>query len=289
MLCSAVVRFRALTPVDPHGAGGSALRGLLLRIVERASPALGATLHHDHVWPLPYTVSPMLTGDWPPHVVTRAAPNSEFVARFTALGQATYSALERGFSELVRTGEELHLGHGRARPLALLKDRFEHPLALRLEGSDLLRAPLARRIRLHFLTPLAFRRSGRDRPFAEPESVIATLLSKWKSYVDPRCADGDHLPSLVQCVDHHLEVRYLLTGRFSGPGVVGFADYALDRRASDAQVRLFNGLFRLTFFTGLGRGTTMGMGQAFPEPIVPIRSPSRALLIAARGYSARSS
>ena len=127
---------------------------------------------------------------------------------------------------------------------------------------------LPRKVGLRFYSPTAFgrSRSAFDLPLPLPRLVFQSLLDKWNRFSSiPLEPDEEEIERHVGIERHRLETRMLDFGEYKQVGFIGECWFIIDRQAGAKAgmklLRLINLLADFAFYTGVGRKTTMGMGQ----------------------------
>lgn len=136
------------------------------------------------------------------------------------------------------------------------------PLALDASASwaDLLQRCRARAWEVSYLSPTTFRRGTRTSPWPAPESLLTSLVSRWKA-LSPATAptvDRNTARSLwVSDVDGHSEIFRLRDTVSSG--FLGRIRYVCD--GSDAEAAAVTALLAFAEFAGIGSHTAFGLGN----------------------------
>jgi CRISPR-associated endoribonuclease Cas6 len=135
-----------------------------------------------------------------------------------------------------------------------------------LAGRHTLETHIPHRVSLRFASPTLFRSKDMNVPLPAPGLVFGGLLDKWNAFA-PFQLHPDTRRFAEDCLAvsrYRLQTRQVVFGENSGRGAVagfvGHCSYAI--RARD---RYWMGLIQLlaafAFYAGVGRRTTMGLGQ----------------------------
>jgi CRISPR-associated endoribonuclease Cas6 len=273
MLISWVITLQPTTPATVSPNLGRAVHAWFLDQVRRADPDLAETLHKGQAQ-RPFTVSNLLGIGWRGRGPATLSPDKDYALRVTSFSSELSALLrERLMPELparltladvplqVRgstTDGEAHRWAG--------TDTFEG-----LVQRHTLGAHIPRRVGLHFASPTLFRSAEMNVPLPLPGLVFGGLLDKWNAFA-PLQLHPDVRRFAEECLAisrYRLETRAVAFGedgqRGAVAGCVGDCTYAM--RVTD---RYWMGLTHLlaafAFYGGVGRRTTMGLGQARPLP-----------------------
>jgi len=235
---------------------GRAAHGWFMRTVARLDPALAARLH-GRPGPRPFALWPALDG-------------GRSFLRVTSIDPAlTAFLLDRWLPSLPRP---IVLERSAFACGAVAQRSLQHPWAGQTRYADLIQhttgqsAGRDRSLSLTFATPTLFRSNNLDVPLPLPTLVFDGLLQKWNRFA-PVPMDDD----MKAWIETHLAVgRYrlatrLLTfshdGRDVMPGFRGGCRLVFVR-ADPIHRAMVRALAEFAFYAGVGRRTTMGMGQA---------------------------
>jgi CRISPR-associated endoribonuclease Cas6 len=126
------------------------------------------------------------------------------------------------------------------------------------------RASKSRKVPLEFLSPTAFRSSGRRNfVFPQPELVFGSYLSKWNPSSPIKFDEclRERLVEQVIPARYKLETRILDFGSYQEVGFEGRCTFIIADSVPDETVQQINALADFAFYAGTGAKTTMGMGQ----------------------------
>lgn len=129
-------------------------------------------------------------------------------------------------------------------------------------------APLC--LKWTFISATTFHSHKRNRLFPEPSTILAGLLKRWNHFCPKTCRlphEGDNHFTLsveqsLMVSANQLRTRMLDFGEERREiGFTGHVEYRPDKPADTELLKLFHLLGRFSFFSGIGYGTTKGMGQ----------------------------
>jgi CRISPR-associated endoribonuclease Cas6 len=258
--------FEAAADVEP--TTGPFAHAVFLDWVRQVDPVLAAELH-DRDGPKPFTVSPLLDPASDRPLVGRIQPGSAARLRFTILDDQPLLTLARRFLR----EPELRLRVGDAR----LAVREATTAAGRWSGATTLdelhaQASLDRTLTLQFLTPTSFSfgrgvAGSRIHSFPGAELAFGFLARRWQTLLPHENSEqwqrlGMLIESQVDVAAYDLRTAALSLGRRPEVGCVGWCRYVARGVWPDEYLRALNALADFAFYAGIGRKTTMGMGQA---------------------------
>lgn len=245
---------------------GRAAHALLLHTVQRSNPALAEKLHAAS-GVRPFTVSTLM-GRFPNK---RPDPAQVYTLRFTA----TRADVARLLLEAVQPGGALAPGAGVELdflPFAILSvaaQPEQQPWALQttyqqLSAEHLLGSPAPRQVGLQFTSPTGFHQEGKQATLPLPGLVFGSLLERWNAH-SPMVFPPELRRYAEECLvpaRFELESR-AVPGKESAlrVGCVGSMLYTTinyDRY----WMSLVHTLVAFARFSGVGAGTSQGMGQA---------------------------
>ncbi|WP_246564116.1 CRISPR-associated endoribonuclease Cas6 [Leptothoe spongobia] len=128
-----------------------------------------------------------------------------------------------------------------------------------------------RKLSLQFYTPTAFRQGGHDSSMPTAHRVFQSLLRRWNRY-----SELEFPATIIDCLqDSQFNVRteiasdprqqFQQTGARVNPcnqftGCVGTVTYRILGKVDETTIKQLNTLADFSFYAGVGRKTTMGMG-----------------------------
>lgn len=268
MLTSLVILLQAeeRAVLPPHL--GRASHAIFLKWVSQQDPGLAERLHTPDER-RPFTCS-SLVGVRAERVngtpVAVVVPDRPLFLRYTGLTTEVSELLNRwaedppSFVEI----EGVRLTVQRA-----TLDPSVHPWAGQTTYTALLRRflsggePLPRHLELEFLSPTAFRSSGRNVPLPLPDLVYGSLVEKWNDF-SPVTVSPEVRRFAQECLAisrYELSTRSI-PGKGDGMqiGFVGRCRYTV-LRADLYWVGVLQALTDYAFYAGVGYQTTTGMGQ----------------------------
>lgn len=266
MLFSSLIRLHALTAgALPQTQGHFALAAFL-DIVQQVDPALSAELH-DGKANKPFTLSQLngLPARGKGSGETHLRAGHECWLRVTLAGEALFGTFTRRFLR------------GEARPTVRLG-------AMEFGVSEVLTAPGSHQwagyttteallagardedlIALEFASPFSFS-LGDNRAEIRPQSdlIFGGLQKKWAQWcglpLPAPAPDREWLRERALIADWEMRSRMMRFGGQMQLGSVGWAVFRLFNAEADTR-RALNALADFSFFAGIGRKTTQGMGQ----------------------------
>lgn len=112
-------------------------------------------------------------------------------------------------------------------------------------------------ITLEFFSPTSFKQEQNIQPFPLPELVFFSLQRRWNFFA-PESLKFEAIPWRVLVSAYQLETHALKMETYSEIGAKGWVKY---RFLNPEQARIATILAHFAFFAGVGRKTSMGMGQ----------------------------
>lgn len=170
------------------------------------------------------------------------------------------------------------LAHERFDRARLLRRLGEHPnlgldVPIAVESHSIMESTFAGLVTLPgsptqkvlFLTPTTFSRNGRDYPFPDPVLLHQRLIARWNAHAGavPQFAIDDAVArsicSKVVVTAHSIQTA-VVEAPVARTGFVGTVEFALGGRSTADEQRVFAALWRFAEFSGVGSGTTYGLG-----------------------------
>lgn len=112
-------------------------------------------------------------------------------------------------------------------------------------------------IELNFLSPTSFKQAAGIQPFPLPELVFGSLHRRWNTFAPEALKLPDvEWQGLVSA--YELATRAL---KMKGGAEIGATGWVRYRFANPEQAKMATTLAHFAFFSGVGRKTSMGMGQ----------------------------
>jgi CRISPR-associated endoribonuclease Cas6 len=112
-------------------------------------------------------------------------------------------------------------------------------------------------IELNFLSPTSFKQSRGIQPFPLPELVFGSLLRRWNAFAPEElnfpAVEWEGLVSAYELKTYALKME--------GGSEIGAQGWVRYRFSNTEQAKLATVLAHFAFFSGVGRKTSMGMGQ----------------------------
>lgn len=213
---------------------GQAVHAQLFRWLAAADPGLASELHQQQ--------------DLPATVGLRATSANRLYLRISLLQPTLLAPLLWGMSR--------DLGHSLT--WAQVPCRLGTNVEIQGANFEALMGASSKTIQLEFLSPTSFKQAGNIQPFPLPELVFGSLWRRWQTFAPQHL----QLPAFdwigwVSAYNLQTEVVKLKGG--IEIGAQGWANYQL---SNVEQTQAATTLSRFAQFAGIGRKTTMGMGQA---------------------------
>jgi len=247
---------------------GRAAHAWFLDQVRRADPDLADELHHGQ-GQRPFTVSNLLGAGWRAEKPASLAPDQEYAMRITSFSTRLSTVLrERVIPDLPATVTLADLSlrvrgsttAGETHPWAGT-DTFEGLVQRHTLGER-----IPRSVGLRFASPTVFRSEDKNVPLPLPGLVFGGLLDKWNAFA-PLQLHPEARRFAQECLAvsrYRLETRRVDFGpegeHGALAGCVGYCVYAIQVR-DRYWMGLMNLLAAFGFYAGVGRRTTMGLGQ----------------------------
>ena len=230
-----------LTPERLHAA--------FLGLVSRGDRTLGKLLHSPKLGRRPFSLHPL--GN---------SAAGKLRLRLAILAPELFSRLWERWE--ARGGIPLKLGKTFLTPLSLYTSG---PWCGTSPWKDFLAEEPHREIELLFATPTAFKAGDLDLPLPVPRLVFGSLLAKWNAFSPhPLPISLEEIERRVALAEARIATKKFFDGRAHIVGFVGRARFRALRGSSPELVQTMNALARFSFFAGVGRKTTHGMGLTCP-------------------------
>ncbi len=245
---------------------GRAVHALFLDIVHAANPALAAELHEGS-GSRPFTASTLM-GHF-----TAGQPDPEhlYTLRLTALqGQLAGYLTAAAAGGLLAPGSTVELDHHRFRVVAAASDPADHPWAVCSSYAELAAArlvsaePPPRQVTLVFTSPTTFRSQERHVPVPLPDLVFGSLLERWNAYATVAFpAETRRYAEECLAISRYELATRAVPGkqgslRVGAVGRITYTTLNYDRYWMSVVATLA----AFALFSGVGAGTTVGLGQA---------------------------
>ena len=268
MLVSWVITLQPTGPVTLPANQGRAAHAWFLDQVRGADSDLAESLHQGQTQ-RPFAVSNLIGLGRPRGDEVTLSPEKTYALRFTSFAPALSALLHERLAP--DPPASLNLGEAALQVTGSTIDPDVH----RWAGADsfeelvqrhTLGSRIPRRVGLRFASPTLFRSNEMNVPLPLPGLVFGGLLDKWNAFA-PLQLHPDARRFAEECLAisrYQLETRRVAFGeRRAVAGCVGECFYAI--QSSD---KYWTGLIHLlaafAFYAGVGRQTTMGLGQVRP-------------------------
>jgi CRISPR-associated endoribonuclease Cas6 len=235
---SSPVKLTKLSPEVIHAA--------FLSLVRRGDPALAKLLHSPRMGSRPFSLS---TLGYP-------GRKDKLSLRLGILDQSMFDGFWRTWKK--RGGLSLTIGRNRLRPLEI---KNESPWISVADWAQMLQQPPPKEIKLFFCTPTAFRQGDIDLPLPVPHLVFCGLLARWNAF-SPLAVplSGETIERKIALSYTRIRTRTFFDGRTNIPGFVGEVTFRILRNTPSIEAQAIAALADFSFYAGVGRKTTHGMG-----------------------------
>ena len=231
-----------------------AIHALVLQWLHQGSPEIAKSVHDAQVSPM------SLSGLMGNRRHKGSQPGDNFYFRICFVDGTLIEPLLTGLQQQER------------KPVILGKFPFvirniytlpgTHRLAGATDFSLLAKTPaFSKDIELNFLSPTSFKQLQNIQTFPLPQLVFGSLFRKWNSFAPDEHKFPDiQWKGLVSA--YELKTQALKMESGAEIGAQGYVKY---RFKDEEQAKIANILANFAFFSGVGRKTSMGMGQVRRE------------------------
>jgi CRISPR-associated endoribonuclease Cas6 len=265
MLYALVARVEIQEIAEIEPSSGRFAHALFLDLIRQIDPTLSEMLHAP-ASSKPFTVSPLLQPalDRPLSGVVRPGQPGRF--RFTILDDRLFAALLRRFQSVPPS--TLRVGTARLGIVELSTvdggwSGVSSPEELMGRATD------EGEQTIQFATPTSFSfgngpAGSRLALFPQAPLLFSSLLRRWRALGGPPLPAELNTLLAEQLVEtaYDLETVALQMGQRPELGFVGWCRFTAKGHWSESARRALNALADFAFYAGVGRKTTMGMGQA---------------------------
>lgn len=270
-LMSVVVKVRAPQPLNLPNHVGRAVHALCLRLIGQARPDL-AEYWHNAEGTKPFAVSNLVGGKRLDKFSRLLSPEYEAWFRLVALNAEVCEALR---AVINAPPAEVDIDGNLLDVAMMTADPAQHEWAGETSYETMAapylmaRAAPDRRVGLNLVTPTLFRQNALETPLPSADLVFGSLCDKWNAYsptqIAPQLREYSRVGVTVSYFDlQSASVQHknkvMLVGSV---GTVTYAAVQYDRYWMSMLALLAD----FAFYSGVGRHTSMGMGQARREAI----------------------
>lgn len=293
-LYSSIIRLTNRYPITLTGDGGQHAHGAFHTIIASVDPDLAKQIHDERKNKRkPFTISPLMGLPHPAQRLEKGKTNNKNVPAdfFAKKGYFLHTGWEcwlrvtilddllfRVFIErFLKSGNQLEIRLGDAKFLVseILTIPNSHPWAGYTTLEELQKRmdkPAPQRFAFELNTPTSFKLEGKNiETLPKPERVFGSLATAWRELTGT-----DYVQMIEEYAKENLLFGqvYLQTERtilHGKPqlGSTGRFEYILTDQSNTSAARALNLLAGLAFYSGLGRKTAQGMGQARQIEISP--------------------
>jgi len=263
---------------------GRATQAWWLQQVRERDAALARRLHEPNAT-RPFTVSNVWPMGRAREGQVRVGAGQQVFLRVTAL-EGEVAALLQGLLE--SPPESVPLAETLFEVKAVAAEATEHPWAGQASYEELVQRytlsaqRVSPHVTLRFASPTVFRSRDRNVPLPQPELVFGSLLNRWNEFAPLRLPEearrfAQECLALSRCWMRTEYVRFGEEGR-GAVGFVGACRFAMLNR-DPYWMRLMHLLAAFSLYAGMGRWTTVGLGQvrvvSSPKSSVSSRSKAK--------------
>ncbi|MEB3887056.1 CRISPR-associated endoribonuclease Cas6 [Lyngbya sp. CCY1209] len=257
-LQSIVVELSAMESGHPPATLGRAIHAQILKWIQLGDPQLSERIHAGQSSPL--SVSGLMGNRRQP----KTQAGDRFYFRIGIIDGTIIQPLLTGIERWET--QEIVLGKFPFVATKFSMFRDSHSLAESSSYESLAQSPIIKpTIQLMFHSPTSFKQKDKIQTFLLPELVFSSLHRRWNQFAPEALhfseVEWEGLVSAYELKTHAL--------RLEGGGEIGAQGWIRYRFPDEEQAQIASILARFAFFSGVGRKTTMGMGQAkvqLPKP-----------------------
>lgn len=244
---------------EVNGVGGEVFHALTVNVLGISDKKLSDLIHNQKELK-PLSIFPSLEKKQSQNGKLEIKNGEIIRFEVSALNQGLLEKLLEGFSE----GYERKISF----PFSTANARIHKIHLSSSDGaqftpySDILKgSPPKKKIKIQILTPLSFRRKGRQIPYPLPEPFFNSLLKLWNKF------SGIKLPEKIGSEFEKIKTaRYFLRTelwKFSNYSIIGCKGSIEFNIAHlpESTAKMINALCRFAEFSGVGYKRTMGMGM----------------------------
>jgi CRISPR-associated endoribonuclease Cas6 len=249
-LQSLVVELGAAKQGKPPATLGRAIHACVLNWLSNGDSQLANEIHKSQI--SPFCLSGLIGNRRQPY----SLEGDHFLLRIGILEPSLIQPLLKGIEQ--QEIEKLNLGNF---PF-VIRQIYSIPQSHRLSKltdyySLAIYSPTIKEIELKFLSPTSFKQKQCIQPFPLPELVFNSLLRKWNHFAPVELHFSEiEWTGLVSAYD--LKTHAL---RLEGGAEIGCQGWVKYLFLDSEQARIASILANFAFYSGVGRKTTMGMGQ----------------------------
>ncbi|BAQ61530.1 CRISPR repeat RNA endoribonuclease Cas6 [Geminocystis sp. NIES-3708] len=263
---SLVINFTPISDIPLGYTSGKHLHGLFFTLVNAVNPEL-AEYFHQSVANKSFTVSSLQVINsnknqdkflqWQQQKTVKKGSNCWW--KITLLDDTLFSQLTKLWLNL-RPEKPYHLGSGDLFITSVLASSDSHPWANAMSYQELFdrASETQRNINLKIYTPTAFRQGKYDVSLPTAELVFNSLLRKWQKYSNIPF-DNINFEELYPAY-FDIKTEIIIDNKSKFIGCIGTINYKILGEIEAIKIKQINTLADYSFYSGLGRKTTMGFG-----------------------------
>jgi CRISPR-associated endoribonuclease Cas6 len=249
-LYSVVVELGSSKTGNPPATLGRAIYAQVLQWFHLGDPQIAETIHQSSAPPI--TLSGLLGYRRP----SKNYAGDRFYFRIGLLNDQLIQPLLKGIEQWGQ--KPLLLGKY---PFSICQFYFlsgTHTLARSCNYFSLAQqAATTQMIQLNFLSPTSFKQDRHIQPFPLPDLVFGSLLRRWNAFAPQELhfspVEWQGVISAFELKTHALKLE--------GGAEIGSQGWVRYRFSDPEQAKIASILAQFAFYAGVGRKTTMGMGQ----------------------------
>ncbi|MBD2184614.1 CRISPR-associated endoribonuclease Cas6 [Planktothrix sp. FACHB-1355] len=229
---------------------GRAIHAQVLQWLNKGDPNVAEFVHESQESPI--SLSGLIGNRRPSGI----RPGDEFYFRISLLNGSLIDPLLSGIEQW--GNEPITLGKFTFTIKGFYSLPGTHPWVGSADYGMLAKLPnSANEITLEFLSPTSFKQTQYIQPFPLPELVFFSLQRRWNFFA-PEALKIDAISWQSLVCAYQLETHAL---KMEGGAEIGAKGWVKYRFPDAEQARIANILAHFAFFAGVGRKTSMGMGQ----------------------------
>ncbi|MBE9222407.1 CRISPR-associated endoribonuclease Cas6 [Cyanobacterium stanieri LEGE 03274] len=260
---SLVINFTPINNIPVNYTSGKHLHALFLNLVNSIDNELAEYLHRSHS-NKDFTISPLqVVNNHQNQLIWQHQKNikkdSNCWWRITLLDDTLFSKLTKLWLNL-RPQKPYHLGSGELIITSVLASLNSHSWANAISYQELYNkaSETERNITFKIYTPTAFRQGKYDVSLPTAKLVFNSLWRKWEKYSNISFSTVNFDCLFPAYFDINTEI--IIEPKTKFIGCIGTINYKILGEVETTIIKQINTLADYSFFSGLGRKTTMGFG-----------------------------
>lgn len=259
MIGSVLIKLRAQGEIKVPGNGGEALYRLIQGIISKNNKILSNEIQ-DSKKEKPLTVSPFLKGIRSSQGYSILFPNKAAPFRITYLQEEILEPIIKEFLSAREKSFKFSDGD-------ILVERVDWQQGKEAAYTSFeeiySRTQDERQIILEFCSPTSLQNEDGQNLFPLPEQVFASLQKKWNAFSEIEIpAEVQEEFEKIKVIQFRLKTELVNLSKLRIMGFRGKVAYEIPEKMSREHRRAINALADFTFYSGVGRKTYLGLGQA---------------------------